>query len=97
MIRNVTALAVVVVFSACQNKQQQPEVKTAPALEKAATQQGSASMVQFALASDKDLICGMHVTAGECDTTLYNDKIYGFCSSDCKTEFNSNPAKYIKP
>ncbi|HNR20264.1 MAG: YHS domain-containing protein [Bacteroidetes bacterium] len=89
-------IALVVTFTACQNKQQQPEVKTAPALEEAAAKKDAGNQVQYALASDKDFICGMTVVAGECDTTMYDGKIYGFCSPDCKVEFNTNPAKYIK-
>lgn len=88
-------IALVLAFTACQNKQQQPEVKTAPALEEASAKKDAGNQVQYTLASDKDFICGMTVVAGECDTAMYDSKIYGFCSSDCKAEFNSNPSKYV--
>lgn len=84
----------VCLLASCQSKQQQPEVKTAPALEEAANK--PQTNVQYALASDKDFICGMTVTAGECDTAMYMDKIYGFCAEDCKKEFLANPSKYVK-
>ena len=93
--RNIFIEAAFVFFASCQSKQQQPEVKTAPALEEAA-QQNANTQTQITLATDKDLVCGMNVTAGECDTTLHDGKIYGFCSADCKVEFKANPAKYIK-
>jgi len=41
--------------------------------------------IQFA--SKIDTSCGMPLTAGIGDTLHLNDKIYGFCSKDCKEEF----------
>ncbi|MCP9749981.1 hypothetical protein [Ferruginibacter sp. HRS2-29] len=38
-----------------------------------------------------DLICGMPVTAGVSDTAHYRNKIYGFCSPECKAEFIKSP------
>jgi YHS domain-containing protein len=44
------------------------------------------------LASNKDYSCGMTLTDDAIgDTTTYNGKIYGFCSSECKAEFLKNP------
>lgn len=43
----------------------------------------------------KDLVCGMPVTAGIMDTVHYKDKVFGFCSKDCKDEFRKNPALYL--
>lgn len=47
------------------------------------------------LAVKKDLVCGMPVSAGVKDTTLYKGKIYGFCAKECKDEFVKDPAHYI--
>jgi YHS domain-containing protein len=94
MIKSLAAAILVISIAACQNKQQQPEVKTAPALEQAGNTQNAT--VQFALATNTDLVCGMTVEAGSCDTTLYQDKIYGFCSVECKAEFNNNPIAFLK-
>ena len=43
----------------------------------------------------KDLVCGMPTSAGVSDTLHYKDKIYGFCSKECKDEFVKNPAAYL--
>ena len=45
--------------------------------------------------SDKDLSCGMPVSAGVSDTAHYKGKVYGFCSKECKDEFNKNPSAYV--
>ena len=43
----------------------------------------------------KDLYCGMPLTAGVGDTANYKGKLYGFCSKECKEEFEKNPAAYL--
>ena len=83
----ITALS----FAACQPKQAEPEVKTAPALEQTQTEEKPT----IELASNEDPICKMSVADGYADTTMYDGKIYGFCSPDCKTEFLKDPASYI--
>lgn len=47
------------------------------------------------LDSEKDLVCGMPVSAGIADTAHYKGKTYGFCSNECKDELVKNPAGYI--
>lgn len=48
------------------------------------------------LASAKDPVCGMPVSGeGIADTTMNEGKIYGFCNTACKDEFNGNPGKYL--
>ncbi len=49
--------------------------------------------VEFA--SKKDLSCGMPLSAGVEDTAHYNGKIYGFCSTECKDSFLTDPQKYL--
>lgn len=39
----------------------------------------------------KDPSCGMPVTAGISDTAHYENKVLGFCSTECKNEFLKNP------
>lgn len=41
--------------------------------------------------AQKDFICGMPLSAGVEDTAHYKDKVYGFCSKECKDEFAKNP------
>jgi len=43
----------------------------------------------------KDPTCGMPVTAGISDTAHYENKVLGFCSTECKLEFLKNPKENI--
>ena len=44
------------------------------------------------LATNKDLNCGMPLEEGAiADTTTYKDKVYGFCSPECKADFLKDP------
>ena len=43
----------------------------------------------------KDLVCRMPVKAGVSDTAYYKEKLYGFCSTECKNEFKKNPEGYL--
>ncbi|MDP4286157.1 MAG: YHS domain-containing protein [Bacteroidota bacterium] len=45
--------------------------------------------------NDKDLVCGMPVSAGIGDTAHYQGKVYGFCSKECKDDFIKNPIAYL--
>ncbi len=45
--------------------------------------------------SKKDLVCGMPTSAGVSDTLHYKDKLYGFCSKECKAEFVKNPSAFL--
>lgn len=47
------------------------------------------------LDNKKDPTCGMPVTAGVSDTAHYQNKVIGFCSSECKAEFVKNPTANI--
>ena len=48
------------------------------------------------LASKNDLVCGMGIQeASIADTATYDQKIYGFCSSECKDLFVKNPTTYL--
>jgi YHS domain-containing protein len=43
----------------------------------------------------RDFACGMPVTAGIEDTCHYKNKVYGFCSKECKEEFLKKPESYL--
>lgn len=43
----------------------------------------------------KDPVCGMPVTAGISDTAHYKNDVLGFCSAECKAEFQKNPESMI--
>lgn len=44
---------------------------------------------------NRDPVCRMPLTAGIGDTATYKGKLYGFCSPECKGEFEKDPATYI--
>jgi YHS domain-containing protein len=48
------------------------------------------------LADKKDPVCGMPAFRYMEDTAVYQNKIYAFCSKDCKDEFVKDPAAYVK-
>ena len=54
-----------------------------------------ANYKNIVFASTSDLVCGMPVSAGVSDTAVYQNKVYGFCASECKAEFLKDPASYI--
>jgi YHS domain-containing protein len=43
----------------------------------------------------KDFVCGMPISAGVEDTAHYKEKVYGFCSKECKDEFAKNPESFL--
>ena len=48
------------------------------------------------LATNKDLNCDMTLAEGGiADTTTYQGKVYGFCSSECKADFLKDPQAHI--
>lgn len=45
----------------------------------------------------KDPVCGMNVNEKKAaGSSTYAGKTYYFCSSNCKTEFEKAPSKYVK-
>ncbi|NJE26497.1 YHS domain-containing protein [Thermococcus sp. MV5] len=43
-----------------------------------------------------DPVCGMEVSKETEFKVEYEGKIYYFCSSQCKAQFEANPEKYVK-
>lgn len=80
-----------ITFASCQQKQTEPEAKTAPALEQTTTE----VKATIQLASNEDPVCKMSVESGYSDTTMYEGKIYGFCNPGCKEEFLKDPTSYL--
>jgi YHS domain-containing protein len=80
-----------ILFSACGNK-----ANNAPKDISAPVPQTGVDMSASALGSKKDLVCGMDMKdGGIADTAVYESKVYGFCSSECKAEFKKEPTKYL--
>ncbi|MBO9201941.1 MULTISPECIES: YHS domain-containing protein [Niastella] len=87
------ALLLMVLFS-CNNNEHANAVDT--------TQKDSVTVITrnqgfdgIEYASKMDLACGMMLSAGIQDTTLYKGKIYGFCSKDCKSDFLKTPEAFL--
>jgi YHS domain-containing protein len=85
-------LPLLFVAAACQNKPQEPQVLTAPALE----QKAESEKPQIVLASDIDPVCMMSVKEEYADTAMVDGKIYAFCGASCKEDFLKNPSEYLK-
>lgn len=45
----------------------------------------------------KDPVCGMEIDEkNAAGSSTFGGKVYYFCSSNCKAEFDKNPSKYVK-
>lgn len=42
-----------------------------------------------------DPVCGMEVKEDSASSTVYQGETYYFCCDSCKTEFASDPEKYL--
>ena len=81
-------------FTACsQNPKNQNAISNTKAEENLTAPENNYPGVDFA--SRKDVACGMPLSAGVDDTAHYDGKIYGFCSTECKDSFMTNPQKYL--
>jgi Cu+-exporting ATPase len=46
---------------------------------------------------ERDVVCGMQVDPGKVGMkSVYEGKMYYFCSASCKAKFDANPAQYAK-
>ena len=48
------------------------------------------------LSNSKDPVCGMPLSMAPGDTTLFKERVYGFCSDICKNRFLQKPGSFIK-
>lgn len=83
MLRKTLIAACLFAAASCTGNAEQKTMEKAPA--PAAEAKPDFSMLQFA--SQKDTTCGMPISAGVLDTAVVDGKIYGFCSKECKDEF----------
>lgn len=82
-----TVLATSLALGACNHKAEAPKAD-----EKMSTDSKMVNIKVSQLASNKDPNCGMTLADdGIADTTTYQGKVYGFCSSECKADFLKNP------
>ena len=80
---------------ACGTSNQEQAINSDTAM---TVQQDTAAATAYTAAmvdNKKDPTCGMPVTAGISDTAHYDNKVLGFCSTECKNEFLKNPKANI--
>ena len=84
-------ILMVLALASCNNKTEQ-KAETVPV----ATEPKKIELKLADLSTNKDFVCGMPLEEGGiADTTSYQGKLYGFCSSECKGEFVKNPSSYL--
>jgi YHS domain-containing protein len=81
-----------ILFLSCQNQQSSGPAGATPA---AAQQPAKPKYTINMLDNKNDLSCGMPLTAGIEDTVHYKGKVYGFCSKDCKDDFQKDPEGHL--
>jgi YHS domain-containing protein len=54
------------------------------------------SLPKMKLANSNDPVCGMPLSLSPGDTTLFRQKVYGFCSAVCKNHFVQKPEAFVK-
>lgn len=87
-----TFVAVALLAISCNNTPKQEAV--AP-VDSSTTMQVEEKYTASMVDNKKDPTCGMPVTAGISDTMHYNNKVLGFCATECKADFAKDAAKNI--
>lgn len=88
-LRLVVLATMVAGFVACNSHNGKPE-------EKSESTSKTINVKVADLASNQDLVCGMKLVDGHIgDTASYQGKVYGFCSSECKSEFLKDPQSHL--
>jgi len=91
-----TAIAILftVLSLSCSSNKQDAAVENKPA-EMESSMDSHSQFKPEMVVNTTDFACGMPVSAGISDTCHFEDKAYGFCSSECKAEFQKEPTKYL--
>lgn len=94
MRNKITAVFFIILALACSNNKQDTAAESQPA-EMESSMENNSHFKPEMVVNTTDFACGMPVSAGISDTCHYEDKAYGFCSAECKAEFQKEPAKYL--
>lgn len=94
MRNTIIALLFIITSFACSDNKQNSAPENKPA-EMESSMENSNQFTPEMVVNTKDFACGMPVSAGISDTCHFEEKAYGFCSSECKAEFQKEPAKYL--
>ena len=84
-IMQVTMLVATIMIAACTSPVSGNHTVVTKDTEQTAKASIDFSAIHFA--SKKDTSCGMPLSAGLEDTVQMNNKVYGFCSKECKDDF----------
>ncbi|MBK7885244.1 MAG: hypothetical protein IPJ81_16785 [Chitinophagaceae bacterium] len=100
MYKTITSLAMftaTIILIACKQQTKQNPASNIDTIKtpKFADSTKKITLTEADLASKKDLVCGMPAFRFMKDTTIFNKKIFAFCSKECKDEFLKNPKGYI--
>jgi YHS domain-containing protein len=91
-----TVIAASLVFTACKSGADKTATKPAGDTSVAMQPDSTANAFEHLLVDNKkDPGCGMPVSAGISDTAHYKGKALGFCSKECKANFEKNPDELI--
>ena len=90
----IVILSFIIIALACSNNKQDAAAENKPAAMESSMENHSQFRPEMVV-NTTDFACGMPVSAGISDTCHYEDKAYGFCSAECKAEFQKEPAKYL--
>lgn len=79
--------------ASCNNNSPKTELKENIVVNEPKKEEKSLKELKF---DDKfDHVCGMPLSAGISDTTSYQNKLYGFCSIECREAFVKEPNLYL--
>ncbi|MBL0103428.1 MAG: hypothetical protein IPP51_06505 [Bacteroidetes bacterium] len=87
MYRNLFYCILLAGACSCASPNDKPQSIPVPDKVKMASQSEGIKLADGILASPNDTICGMAVHNEPADTLHVGDKVYGFCSTECKTAF----------
>ena len=94
MRNTIIALFSILISVGCSNNKQNTATENKPA-EMESSMESNSHFKPEMVVNTTDFACGMPVSAGISDTCHYEEKAYGFCSAECKAEFQKEPAKYL--
>jgi YHS domain-containing protein len=94
----IASSGLMLLFAACNNEPKQAEAPKMDSVKNVVATEPKKEENPFKdvkFDEKTDLACGMPITAGVEDTAHYKEKIYGFCSKECKEAFVKDPNQYL--
>ena len=91
----ITTLIVMVLFAIACSQNEASSKSTTTETQTPMHASETSSYTTDMVVNTKDYACGMPTSAGISDTCHYEGKAYGFCSSECKAEFQKDPSKFL--